>query len=130
MAEPLRRPRFQVHLSTAIVLMFVAGVFLWANILEMMPNGVPPVIGPHQQFMFSGDHNAWKEIDKPCYSIMRGFPFPITCVLYGRCGQLSSEQPRQAIWMPIADFLFAGNSRCRFVCERWIRWRASLKAER
>ena len=27
----LRRPWFQVHLSTAIVLMFVAGGLLWAN---------------------------------------------------------------------------------------------------
>jgi|SRR5579862_1262852 len=32
MPEPPRRARFQIHLSTAIVLMFVAGGLIWANI--------------------------------------------------------------------------------------------------
>ncbi|HLX64371.1 MAG TPA: hypothetical protein VKX17_24065 [Planctomycetota bacterium] len=31
-AEPPRHARFQIHLSTAIVLMFVAGGLMWANI--------------------------------------------------------------------------------------------------
>jgi hypothetical protein len=31
MPAPPRRWRFQIHLSTAIVLMFVAGVLIWAN---------------------------------------------------------------------------------------------------
>ena len=30
----MRRPRFQFHLSTAIVLMFVAGGILWANMRD------------------------------------------------------------------------------------------------
>jgi len=29
---PKKRPLFQIHLSTAIVLMFVAGGLLWANV--------------------------------------------------------------------------------------------------
>src|SRR5436190_7171665 len=32
MSEPLPRKRFQIHLSTAIVLMLVAGGILWANL--------------------------------------------------------------------------------------------------
>jgi hypothetical protein len=32
MPEPPRHKRFQVHLSTGIVMMFVAGGILWANI--------------------------------------------------------------------------------------------------
>ncbi|HLX61449.1 MAG TPA: hypothetical protein VKX17_09225 [Planctomycetota bacterium] len=32
MPEPPRRARFQIHLSTAIVLMFVAGGLIWANV--------------------------------------------------------------------------------------------------
>jgi hypothetical protein len=32
MTEPPPRQRFQFHLSTAIVLMFVAGAVMWANI--------------------------------------------------------------------------------------------------
>src|SRR5436190_193198 len=31
MPEPPRPKRFQIHLSTAIVLMFVAGALIWAN---------------------------------------------------------------------------------------------------
>jgi|SRR5579862_1564436 len=32
MTSPPRRARFQIHLSTAIVLMFVAGGLIWANV--------------------------------------------------------------------------------------------------
>ncbi len=32
MTEPPRRKRFQFHLSTAIVMMFVAGGLSWANL--------------------------------------------------------------------------------------------------
>ncbi len=32
MPEPQRRKRFQIHLSTAVVMMFVAGGILWANL--------------------------------------------------------------------------------------------------
>src|SRR5258706_7108575 len=32
--EPPRRKRFQIHLSTAIVMMFVAGAIIWANVRE------------------------------------------------------------------------------------------------
>jgi len=32
MPEPPRRKRFQIHLSTAIVMMIVAGVLIWANV--------------------------------------------------------------------------------------------------
>ena len=32
MTTPPRRARFQIHLSTAIVLMFVAGGLIWANV--------------------------------------------------------------------------------------------------
>ena len=31
MTEPPPRKRFQIHLSTAIVMMFVAGVLIWLN---------------------------------------------------------------------------------------------------
>ncbi|HLX59657.1 MAG TPA: hypothetical protein VKX17_00105 [Planctomycetota bacterium] len=34
MPEPPRRARFQIHLSTAIVMMFVAGGLMWANFYE------------------------------------------------------------------------------------------------
>jgi len=34
MPSPPRRARFQIHLSTAIVLMFAAGLLIWANVRE------------------------------------------------------------------------------------------------
>ena len=34
MTEPPRRKRFQIHLSTAMVMMFVAGGIIWANVRE------------------------------------------------------------------------------------------------
>jgi|SRR5579862_158883 len=39
MPTPSRRARFQIHLSTAIVLMFVAGLLIWANVI---PRTEPP----------------------------------------------------------------------------------------
>ncbi|MCY3018537.1 MAG: hypothetical protein NTW87_05840 [Planctomycetota bacterium] len=47
-ATPRKRPFFQFHLSTAVVLMFVAGVLLWANLqtplksFVMLGRGSPP----------------------------------------------------------------------------------------
>jgi hypothetical protein len=32
MPEPPRRKRFQIHLSTAMVMMFVAAAIIWANV--------------------------------------------------------------------------------------------------
>lgn len=37
MSEPGRRKRFQMHLSTAVVLMFVAGLLIRANVRERNP---------------------------------------------------------------------------------------------
>ena len=34
MPNPPRRPFFQIHLSTAIVLMFTAGALVWANVTK------------------------------------------------------------------------------------------------
>ena len=34
MPTPPPRKRFQIHLSTAIVMMFVAGALIWANVTE------------------------------------------------------------------------------------------------
>ncbi|HLX60086.1 MAG TPA: hypothetical protein VKX17_02270 [Planctomycetota bacterium] len=39
MATVPRRGRFQIHLSTAIVLMFVAGGLMWANLVEGRVDG-------------------------------------------------------------------------------------------
>jgi hypothetical protein len=38
MSEPPRRKHFQIHLSTAIVMMFVAGLLIWANVRRNYTN--------------------------------------------------------------------------------------------
>lgn len=37
MSEGLRRARLQIHLSTAVLMMFVAGGLIWANVKERSP---------------------------------------------------------------------------------------------
>ncbi len=39
MTNPPPRKRFQIHLSTAIVTMFVAGALIWANIIPQKRSG-------------------------------------------------------------------------------------------
>src|SRR5882724_9345134 len=51
MPPPPRRARFQIHLSTAIVLMFVAGGLIWANARVRT-----------ETFRHSPEVNPWKEI--------------------------------------------------------------------
>ncbi len=54
----LKRRFFQIHLSTAVVLMFVAGVLVWANVREqrsIIYNPPDPFTGaPRPQFMIVG----------------------------------------------------------------------------
>lgn len=44
--KPPRRVRFQIHLSTAVVMMFVAGGLLGLNMRESGPSNVYVLIGP------------------------------------------------------------------------------------
>jgi hypothetical protein len=43
---PKKRPLFQVHLSTAVALMFVAGLLLWANLSFWGPTACAGGVGP------------------------------------------------------------------------------------
>ena len=47
---PKKRPFFQIHLSTAIVLMFVAGGFLWLNVKPPVILNRELVQGPTQAY--------------------------------------------------------------------------------
>ena len=68
MPEPPRRARFQIHLSTAIVLMFVAGGLIWANVRECVETrNVYDSLGVHPAIKF--------------YS--HGWPLPITYTVEG-----------------------------------------------
>ena len=51
MPEPPRRKRFQVHLSTAVVLMFVAAVWIWLNTISS--KGGPYIILDNEEAAMS-----------------------------------------------------------------------------
>jgi len=51
MPERARRKRFQIHLSTAIVMMVAAGILLWANLGR--PQDIVPIAEPRARY--SGD---------------------------------------------------------------------------
>jgi hypothetical protein len=48
----MKRRWFQIHLSTAIVLMFVAGVLLWRNIVPLHIAWYDPIVSSHGQAKF------------------------------------------------------------------------------
>jgi hypothetical protein len=67
MPESPQRKRFQIHLSTAIVMMFVAGALIWANV---KPNAIPRLV-PKQPRFRSGF--GW-----PCEAIRKTSDFEFT----------------------------------------------------
>ena len=103
MTNPPPRKRFQIHLSTAIVLMFVAGVVLWANI---NPRRVEDhgsaylndtrVVSKMTEFEFrASDYNAWSGHR----IVEHGWPFDAVdvrsdVILYSARVQLRNTDPR------------------------------------
>jgi hypothetical protein len=65
-----KRPWLQIHLSTAIVLMFVVGVLMWANMRGRSPFGGPPGVFKH---MMRG--GSLGDMDIRCYQSVHGWPF-------------------------------------------------------
>src|SRR5579862_22503 len=77
MPEPPRGARFQIHLSTAIVLMFVAGALIWANVNEREY----VFETDDAEFYRVGDVIYWFEIQHaehgwPFYAVQRRIKFP------------------------------------------------------
>jgi len=114
---PPRRARFQIHLSTAIVLMFVAGGLIWANVRASW------------NYVRSFDNITWTN---------REFGCPFTGVYYFE--HINQDNPEYvesirfytpsyiqiALNLIIAFLiLFA----CWFICEWLIRRRAARKGD-
>ena len=63
MSGKIKRSFWQLHLSTALVLMLVAGVLLWASTQRQWEKIEPPeprvVAGPTYQGLFSGWQRGW-----------------------------------------------------------------------
>jgi hypothetical protein len=102
MTEPPRRHRFQIHLSTAVVLMFVAGGLIWANVTEQ-------------------PHPIYQETD---HVRMSGYGLPIQVQAF-YYGGFVGINPIQAA----ADIVFALGTLFAtwFLCEWLIRRRVARK---
>jgi|SRR5579862_2296630 len=147
MPEPPRRARFQIHLSTAIVMMFVAGGLIWANVngrrVECWgiawtgPASAVPIDGEgmtdfdfiaakHRYAFWAG--NRLNEHGWPFDSVLSG-----TSMYIDRSGEfLRIPEPVYAVWrttpliynaLIALAILFA----VWFLCEWLIRRRSSRK---
>ena len=106
MSDKRRRTWFQIHLSTAVVLMFVAGGGLWINTLHR---------NSEREVGLSLGNSAYK------HAIVTGWPFAISC-------NIDSEEKfpgdtqviricfNVVIWMVLLILMAAG-------CEYFIRRR-------
>ena len=63
MPPPPPRRRFQIHLSTAIVLMFSAGPLIWANTIFVYANGYRYYGWPLQGFSYTMDPGIDSPLD-------------------------------------------------------------------
>lgn len=119
MSDLPKRRWFQIHLSTAVALMFVSGVLLWANLV------------PHKTVLYEGSHDGIK-----AWSLRYGWPTPYCSGHYfelpeGPSSVLSPE-PRYSyakidnlrLNVFCAAVLLAV---CAFACESTIRRREAHK---
>jgi|SRR5579862_107822 len=117
MATVPRRGRFQIHLSTAIVMMFVAGGLIWANVTKQ-PSRV----------------TRWSELEKtdPMYLDAYGWPCVVKAIVIFETSDGELDwYPMPLGWSIAIDvavallILFAVWS----VCEWLIRRRAARKGD-
>ena len=111
MTEPPRPKRFQIHLSTAIVMMFVAGALIWANVAKQTFYNIRPVTTRTEYgwpFVF------WKHVE----GTASGFSYFI-----GPEGIQLDLPPDYFYWNALTDFLLFATvllAAC-FLCESLIR---------
>ena len=139
MSEPPRRKRFQIHLSTVIVLMFVAGGLIWANVrwrrIENRHWGYWMTIYP----LGSHEHTKHK-------IVVHGYGWPFHALeaqafeveAYRDESKVESSNAKEdeetgvnrwRILPLIADIVFVAAilGIVRFICERLIRSRSTQK---
>ncbi|MEI6235981.1 MAG: hypothetical protein WCT04_23245 [Planctomycetota bacterium] len=108
MTEPPPRKRFQIHLSTAIVMMFVAGGLIWANVTG--------------RFAYHIERSA-------CYAF--GWPLPVMIEYHDLVPSQEKEVPYRevselAICCNIIVAVIILGFVC-FICEEHTRDRATRK---
>ena len=120
MPTPPPRKRFQIHLSTAIVMMFVAGALIWANVSQRGGRG--EVLQVIDQELLVVD-----------YELYYGWPFPMVTSQGSALASLSEmyalpEWKWHAVSLTLNGVLaVAVVVFVAFLCERRIRRRAARK---
>jgi hypothetical protein len=113
MPEPLpRRVRFQIHLSTAIVMMFTAGAIIWANVRDT--SGVI-ILGRDLQSRFYHTEHGWPSM---------AFVYEYYAGPAVRPVQYSFDYQLAALDFTVAFVFVVGVA---FACEWLIRRRAARK---
>jgi hypothetical protein len=128
MAEPPRRNRFQFHLSTAIVLMFVAGGLMWANTLERSEKtGFQPDGSPGDDF----DLHLHKRWGWPLTAVHRRTSIHLIAIEHNRhVERLGDGWNTEILWQNLGFDLFCLIAILIppwFLCEWQIRRRAGRK---
>jgi hypothetical protein len=120
MTEPPPK-RFQIHLSTAIVMMFVAGILLWANVREY---DVKPMDSPMRMWYGDEPQKLYQVRDEAFVDKKWGWPLEF---LHHRF--FAETEYRFMYWCAGIDFYFAACVLLAvwFLCEWLIRHRAAQK---
>lgn len=120
-----RKRPWQIHLSTAILLMFVSGGFLWVNIVPLKYNWTFVHEIFRNKITGQNRYYGW-----PCqfYGVTGSIPMDSPSPTYSTLGFNNLDLARSIGTNVLisGSVLFA----VWFVCEWWIRWQESRKAEK
>jgi hypothetical protein len=123
MTEPPPRKRFQIHLSTAIVMMFVAGALIWANTKWI-------IIKVGESLVDRTQITPWLEVEGYNTVTLYGWPLPAYAKVYWVGGIGSYENSKIGYTYVTIDVVIAviGLTAVWFLCEWLIRRRAAEAA--
>jgi len=136
MSAPPPRKRFQVHLSTAIILMFATGGLIWANVVPLRATNEHSV----NEHLIASDYIDFKygwpfcareelELDQIEYSHLTPKNSKTTANQLNEIWRRHSEGARNSYVFAFIDILIALLLLVItwFLCERWIAYRASRR---
>ena len=113
--------RFQIHLSTSVVLMFVAGGLIWANVKQETETFSIQVMSPTAEWISNVRKYGWPRSAVETFSTHPNYLSPFGSGLPHR----SVRWDGIAIDVGIALAILAG---VWFGCETVIRWRGKKDA--
>jgi len=122
MLEPARRKRFQIHLSTALVMMIAAGILIWANVTSEAREIVA------RDYTYDQEGHAYPIPDPP-WRTVRQYGWPLTALVLSEFHPLDHRAHEFAIASVAVDFLVFAVALIvtGLICELWIRIRSAQK---